>query len=119
MRLKVELDKTAGVSAAKDRRANGQLRPRGWSSEDLDNKDERKGDGWDVVSWIEVTSRVFQIKAQENVFVIPAWDMHPGAKAVRKLESQPLVQTVVRKTNSLQARVMVRERRDRREETQA
>ena len=87
---------------------------------DLDSDDvENKGDERDVASWVEVTSRVFRVRGQESVFVIPAWDMHPGAEAVRKSESQPFVQTVVRGKSSQQAILTVKERSDGRNDTEA
>ena len=80
---------------------------------DLDNDDvEYKGDERDVVSRVEVTSRVFRVRGQESVFIIPAWEIHPGAEAVQRIESQPFVQTVVRGKSSQQARVTVNERID-------
>ena len=80
---------------------------------------EKKGDERDVASWVEGTSRVFRVRGQESVFVIPAWDMHPGAEAVRRSESLPFVQTVVRGKSSQQARLTVKERSDGRNDTEA
>jgi len=48
----------------------------------------------DVVAWVEVTSRVFRVTGQDRVFLIPAWDIKPGADAVRKIEETPQIRTV-------------------------
>ena len=113
--LNEELDITAQMAAAQEWRAGEQLRPRRWSGECLDGRVEDRGEGRDAVSWVEVTSRIFRVQGQESVFVIPAWDLHPGAEAVRKIENQPLVQTVTRGTNQL-TRLTAKERKDRRKE---
>ena len=87
---------------------------------DLDNDDVKcKDDERDVVSWVELTSRTFRVKGQKSVFVILAREIHPGAEAVRKIESQPFVQTVVRGKSSQQARVTVKEGSDGRNDTEA
>lgn len=117
-RLNEELDVTAEMIAAKDKRAGEKLRSRGWSGEDLIDGSGGYFAGENLVSWVEVTSRVFRVKGQESVFVIPAWDVHPGAEAVRKIESQPLVQTVAR-GGSQQASITAKERGDQRKETEA
>lgn len=70
------------------------------------------------MSWVEVTSRVFRVRGQKSVFIIPAWDIHPGAEAVREVENQPLVQTVAR-GSSQQARTTAKERSDQAKETEA
>lgn len=117
-RLNEELDVTAEITAARDHRAGEKLRCRGRSEEDLIGGFEGDLGGKNLVSWVEVTSRVFRVKGQDRVFVIPAWDVHPGAEAVRKIENQPLVQTVARGTNQ-RARVTAKERNDQRKETDA
>ncbi len=118
VRLNEDLDITAGMTAAKNRRAEEQLRPRGRSGQGLNRDTRCKSDGLNVVSWVEVTSRVFRVKGQESVYIIPAWDIHPGAEAVRRIENQPLVQTVAR-GSSRHARATAKERRDQRRETEA
>ena len=117
-RLNEELDVTAEMATARDKRAAEKLRSRGWSGEDLVDGLGGETAGENLVSWVEVTSRVFRVKGQESVFVIPAWDVHPGAEAVRKIESQPLVQTVAR-GNSQPGRMTAKERSDRRKEIEA
>ena len=64
-----------------------------------------------MLSWVELTSRVFRVKGHESVVVIPAWDVHLEAEAVRKIGNQPLVQTVAR-GSSQRARMIVKERSD-------
>ncbi len=118
VRLNEDLDITAGMTAAKNRRAEEQLRPRGRSGQGLNRDTRCKSDGLNVVSWVEVTSRVFRVKGQESVFIIPAWDIHPGAEAVRRIENQPLVQTVAR-GSSRHPRATAKQRRDQRRETEA
>lgn len=44
-----------------------------------------------IVSWVETTARLYRVRGHETVFVIPAWDMHPGSEAVRAVEQGPLV----------------------------
>ena len=53
-----------------------------------------------VVSWVETTARLYRVRGQETVFVIPAWDMHPGAEAVRAVERGPLVMSLPKGRNS-------------------
>ena len=117
-RLNEELDVTAEMAAARDQRAGEKLRSRGWSAEDLIDGLGGETAGQNLVSWVEVTSRVFRVKGQESVFVIPAWDVHPGAEAVRKIENQPLVQTVAR-GDSQRGRMTAKERSDQRKEMEA
>ena len=85
------------MTDARNKRADERLRPRRWRGNDL-NKVRGEGNRLGAVSWVEVTSRVFRVKGQESVFVIPAWDIHPGARAVGNLEDQPLVQTIARES---------------------
>lgn len=113
-----ELNVTAEITAARNHRAGEKLRCKGRSEEDLIGGFEGDLGGKNLVSWVEVTSRVFRVKGQDRVFVIPAWDVHPGAEAVRKIENQPLVQTVARGTNQ-RARMTAKERNDQRKETDA
>lgn len=54
----------------------------------------------DVVSWVETTARLYRVRGQETVFVIPAWDMHSGAEAVRAVERGPLVTTLPKARSS-------------------
>ncbi len=117
-RLNEELDVTAEMAAARDERAGERLRCRGWGGEDLIDGSGGEIAGENLVSWVEVVSRVFRVKGQESVFVIPAWDLHPGAEAVRKIENQPLVQTVARGSNQ-DERMTAKERSDQRKETEA
>jgi len=51
----------------------------------------------DVVAWVEVTSRVFRVMGQDRVFLIPAWDIKPGADAVRKIDETPQIRTVYKR----------------------
>jgi hypothetical protein len=51
----------------------------------------------DVIAWVEVTSRVFRVMGQDRVFLIPAWDIKPGADAVRKIEETPQIRTVYKR----------------------
>ena len=95
VRLNEDLNVAAEMTGARNRRADERLRPRRCSNDKL-NEVGSKGDWLGAVSWVEVTSRVFRVEGQESVFVIPAWGIHPGAEAVRKIENQPLVQTVAR-----------------------
>lgn len=45
------------------------------------------GSGGAGVTWIECTSRLYRLNSHpETVFVIPAWDVLPGAEAVRRVE---------------------------------
>lgn len=85
--LNADLNISADIIAAKERRADEQLRPRGWSGEDSNDRRGRRGHEQDVMSWVEVTSRVFRVKGQGSVFVIPAWNVHPGAEAVRRIKT--------------------------------
>lgn len=71
-----------------------------------------------MLSLVEVTSRVFRVKGHESVVVIPAWVVQVDAEAVRKIENQPLVQTVAR-GSSQRARMIVKERSDERKDTEA
>ena len=50
-----------------------------------------------VVTWIECASRLYRIQGHETIFVIPGFDLHPGAEAVRRIERGPLVQSVPEK----------------------
>lgn len=95
-RLGEELRIAEGVVLERGRRAGEKLRKRG-RGEDFGDKDGEVDAEDDVVAWIEVTSRIFRVKGQKTMFVIPGWDVHPGAEAVRRLERQPLVQTVARR----------------------
>ena len=117
-RLNKELDVTAEMATARDNRARETLRSRGWSGEDLVDHSGEDGGGQNLVSWVEVTSRVFRVRGQKSVFIIRAWDIHPGAEAVREMENQPLVQTVAR-GSSQQARTTAKERSDQAKETEA
>lgn len=54
----------------------------------------------DVVSWVETTARLYRVRGHETVFVIPAWDMHPGVEAVRAVERGPLVMSLPKVRNS-------------------
>ena len=117
-RLHKDLDIAAEMNAAKDRRAHERLRPRGRCCEDLIGKPRCMDDELNTVSWVEVTSRVFRVRGQETVFIIPAWNIHPGAGAVKAIENEPLVQTVARGTNQ-QAQVTAKERSDQRREIEA
>ena len=54
----------------------------------------------DVVSWVETNARLYRVRGQETVFVIPAWDMHSGVKAVRAVERGPLVMSLPKMPNS-------------------
>ena len=69
------------------------------SDSETDQEQARYGN---VVSWVETTARLYRVRGHETVFVIPAWDMHPGAKAVREVERGPLVMSVpkVRKSGA-------------------
>ncbi len=59
-------------------------------SESLDDDDD--GDDGEIggegrVTWIECTSRLYRhTHHPETVFVIPAWDVLPGAEEVRQIE---------------------------------
>lgn len=117
-RLNEELDVTAEIATARDDRAGEKLRSRGCSGEDLIDGFGEDIAGENLVSWVEVTSRVFRVRGQKSVFVIPAWDIHPGAEAVREIENRPLVQTVAR-GNGQQARMTAKKRRDQRKEIEA
>lgn len=61
------------------------------SDPEIDQEQARYGN---VVSWVETTARLYRVRGHETVFVIPAWDMHPGAKAVREVERGPLFMSV-------------------------
>lgn len=117
-RLNEELDVTAEMAAARDSRDGEKLRFRGWSGEDLIDGSGEGVAGKNPVSWVEIISRVFRLRSQKSVFIIPAWDINPGAEAVRKVENQPLVRTVAR-GNHQQARMTAKERSDQRKETEA
>lgn len=106
------------MAAARDNRAGAKLRSRGWRAEDLIDGSGEDVAGENIVSWFVVTSRVFRVRGQQSVFVIPAWDIHPGAEAVRKNENEPLVQTVARGT-SQRARTTAKERSDQRKKIEA
>ena len=84
-----------------------------WNNDDV----ECVGDEQDIVSWVEVRVVSFRVKGQQSVFVLPAWDIHLKAKAVREIRNQPFVQTVVRGKSSQQARETVKERSDARNDT--
>lgn len=56
--------------------------------------DQQRAKYGNVVSWVETTARLYRVRGHETVFVIPAWDMHPGSKAVRAVERGPLVMSV-------------------------
>lgn len=55
---------------------------------EADQEQARYGD---IVSWVETTARLYRVRGHETVFVIPAWNMHEGAEAVREVERGPLV----------------------------
>ena len=58
---------------------------------EADDEQARYGN---IVSWVETTARLYRVRGHETVFVIPAWDMHEGAQAVREVERGPLVTSV-------------------------
>lgn len=60
---------------------------------DLETDQEQARYG-DIVSWVETTARLYRVRGHETVFVIPAWNMHQGARAVREVERGPLVTSV-------------------------
>ena len=47
-----------------------------------------------IVAWIECSSRIYRVQGSELLFVVPAWDIRPGADKVREIEETPLVVTV-------------------------
>lgn len=86
--------KEEGMTEAEKGRGTDQI----GRTRDLDAGGEVAAGGKNMVTWVEVTSRIFRIEGRDSVFVIPGWDLHPGADAVRRVERGPLVQTVVRRS---------------------
>lgn len=70
----------------------------------------------DVVAWIEVTGRIFRVLGQGNrVFLIPAWDIKPGAELMREIERRPQVQYIYTRAQGLEGDSTFQQRRVKRE----
>ena len=101
-RLQSELDAPEAIAVTREQRA----RRRGFAAEGLRYRSKHRPsddstidiqENWipdNVVAWIECTSRIYRCQGDERLFVIPAWDIRPGAEAVRKIEREPLLISV-------------------------
>lgn len=59
---------------------------RGWGDFCLDSSASgsvfNEGRQWDVKAWIETSSRLYKIRGHDTIFVIPAFGIHPDARAI-------------------------------------
>lgn len=69
-------------------------RPANEQSGEGQNEGEEKEELGNVTSWIECTSRIYRVLGRETLYVVPAWDIRPGMRAVLEVESGPLVMSV-------------------------
>ena len=101
--LHVELNTSEAIAIKREQRA----RARGVTAQSLrqgSRQWQRASDGSmqtqiggeqqvpdNIVAWIECSSRIYRVQGSEMLFVVPAWDIRPGADKVREIEETPLV----------------------------
>lgn len=61
----------------------------------LDQDDERHE--VNVVSWIETTSRLYRVRCERTVFVIPGFGSHPTATALHHVRHDALMKRMMKR----------------------